>query len=121
MSVSKELAIKMIKELEKVNRDLVEEVEKINSEIDKNDELIQMISETAKIEDEDLFDCGDFKITKIILNDNECHVAEDECAEHSCCLCEHVDVPEDGEPCCNCCNGSLDEVNLCFYKEKVRN
>jgi hypothetical protein len=129
MTASKELAIRMIKELEKVNTNLVGEIEKLNQDINKNDELIKMVMEATGVTDDDLYkeDFVDFKklnpniapISNVKVYAHPPHKYDyDLCEQHHCGGCMYDELYEEEEPCCNCWALSDEDDAPCFYVPK---
>jgi hypothetical protein len=127
MSISKEIAIAMIKELNTTNNDLISNIEEIESEINKNDELIETVKKVANITDEDLFEkeYEAFQEEAEIKTPQEktkngfpYHKHSEECDyNHYCEDCAFFRLDENKEPCCICCNISIWEDAPCFFKQ----
>ena len=127
MTTSKELAIKMIKELDKASTDLINKIEKAESEIEKNDELIKLIVETAGLTDNDLFGGEDEYINWKEIEVSPTPEAvrayghyhhkydDDYCCCHCCDDCIYTDLDPDLEPCTFCWQISDDDSKPCFF------
>ena len=117
MSLSKSLALKLIKELKSANRELI-------AEVTRNNDLVTSIKNKHNLSEEEIDD-GEFTNT-FSSSSNVAYGYKfhdfDECGcdEHYCGDCHYCDFDEYAEPCSSCV-GIVACSDKCYYDEGATN